>query len=444
MDYTEIAHLAVKAAMDAGADEAEAYLTVEDYLSLTARMKEIEKVERAGVTGLGLKVFKDRRKAYVTGTGLTARDLKVMARRALDYAAETCEEESNRLCEEAVGTSELTVFDTDLARQDLQTKIDLLLRLEGAAYDRDPRVKNTEEADYWDGTFEKIHVNSRGLVSREKKTHCGLSLSVLAMDGDERQVGAQYQAVRYFSKISPEEVGEEAARHALRKLGARPVKSQKAPVVFDNRIGLRFLGYLIAAVNGERVALNETFLAGKVGESIAPAHVSIVDECDREGGYANSIVDGEGIRTENKNIVSDGVLTTYLHNLHSALKLGALPTGNVQRGSYEREGALGAHNLYLAPGKSSREEILGSVKSGLLVTNLMGMGLNIASGHYSIGASGLWIENGQITHPVERVTIASTVQAMLMGIEEVADDLRFWAGSGSPTFKISEMTISGE
>lgn len=443
-DLAAVGQSAVRIAMEAGADEAEAYLTRENYLTLVTRQNHPEKVERAVVAGLGLKVYKGRRKAYVTGSAFGESALREMARRALDYAVETTPEDANRLPSEATGQSELVLFDESLAARTMEQKFALLRRMEDAAYAADPRIKNTQEASYWDGTFEKAHCNSNGLLSRERKTQCGLSLSVIAMSGDERQVGGEYQAVRHFDRIDPEAAGREAARAAARKLGARPVKSQHAPIVFDNRVGLRFLGYLIAAVNGERVALNETFLAGKLGERIAPEHVHVADEADRPGGYANALVDGEGVRTANRRLISGGVLTTYLHNLYSAQKLGAALTGSVQRGSYEREGAIGAHNLYLAAGGLSRQQVIGSVGSGLLVTDLMGMGLTIANGNYSIGASGLWIEKGELAHPVERVTIASNIRDMLLGIEEIGNDLRFWAGSGCPTFKIRQMAIGGE
>ena len=442
-DLTALARKTVELALAAGADEAEAYLTVENYLSLTARKQEVEKIEQAVVTGLGLKVFKNRQKAYVTGSALSEAAIREMARRALDYAVETSVEEANRLPDEARGESELSLFDDELARRGLEEKLGLLRRLEEAAYTADPRIDNTQEASYWDGTFEKAHANSRGLLARERKTHCGVSLGVIARAGDERQVGGQYQTVRRFAAIEPETVGREAAAVAARKLGARPVTSCRAPVVLDNRVGLRFLGYIIGAVNGERVALNETFLAGKLGTAIAPSHVHLIDEADRPEGYANSVVDGEGVPTSNRRIVDGGVLTTYLHNFYSALKTGAHPTGSVQRGSYEREGSIGAHNLHLAPGTATRDEVIASVPAGLFVTDLMGMGLNLVSGNYSIGASGVWIENGQLTHPVERVTIASNIGDMLMGIEEIGSDLHFWAGTGCPTFKLREMAISG-
>jgi PmbA protein len=443
-DFTGLARKAVELALAAGADEAEAYLTSESYLSLTARKREVEKIEQAIVTGLGLKVFKDRQKAYVTGSALSEDAIRKMARRALDYAVETSIEEANRLPDDARGQFELSLFDEELAAHGLEEKLGLLRRVEEAAYAADPRIDNTQEASYWDGTFQKVHANSRGLLARERKTHCGVSIGVIARAGDERQVGGQYQTVRQFAAIEPDSVGREAAAVAVRKLGARPVKSCRAPVVFDNRVGLRFLGYLIGAVNGERVALNETFLAGKLGTAIAPSHVHLIDEADRPGGYANSLVDGEGVPTSNRRIVEGGVLTTYLHNLYSALKSGTCPTGSVQRGSYEREGSIGAHNLHLAPGTATRDQVIATVPAGLLVTDLMGMGLNLVSGNYSIGASGVWIENGQLTHPVERVTIASNISDMLMGIEEIGSDLRFWAGTGCPTFKLREMAISGQ
>ncbi|MBI4872417.1 MAG: TldD/PmbA family protein [Candidatus Riflebacteria bacterium] len=441
---TELACRAVAIAREAGADQAEAYLTVERDLTLASRSQRIEKTEQAVVAGLGLKVFRRLHKAYVIGSGWDEHAIREMARRALEYASETTAEAANRLPDEATGTYHLELSEPELAGRSMEDKLALLQRMESAAHEARQAIENTREASYWDRSFTKVHANSLGLLSLEQKTHCGLSVSVVARAGSEKQVGGQYQTERVFGRLDPERVGQEAAAIAARKLGARPVPSCRAPVVFDNRVGLQFLGYLIAAVNGERVALGETFLAGKLGEPVASPYVTIVDEAERQGGYANSLVDGEGVRTANRRILEGGILTTYLHDLYSSLRMRAALTGSVQRGSYEREGSIGAHNLYLAPGTSTRDQIVAGVQAGLLVTDLMGMGLTMASGNYSIGASGLWIEHGQITHPVERVTIASNLLEMLRGIEEVGEDLRFWAGTGSPTFKIREVAISGE
>lgn len=442
-EATLLAKEIVDLALRQGADQAEVVITGERYLSLASRRRHRENVEQAHVQGMGLKVFRDRKKAYVTCSDVSLESGRDLASRAMDFVTQTSRDPSNVLSPRAVGSHELRVVDPRIEQVSIDEKFALLEVLEDAAYDTSPLISNTESAGYWDAHSWKVHVNSQGLESFEERTQCGISLAVLACRDDERQVAGEYQSLRTFEDLDPGSVGREAAERAVQKLGARPVPSCKAPVVLDNRVGLRFLGYLVSVLDGERVAHGESFLAQNLGEVIAPAHVTVLDESNRENGFGNLLIDGEGVPAYNKKLLAAGHLATFLHNSYSAAKLDAESTGNVMRGSYESEGSIGACNLSLVPGPLSRDEILRTVPRGMLVTGLMGFGLNAVTGDYSIGASGLWIENGRTTYPVERVTLAANMRDMLAGIEEIGSDLRFWGSSGSPTFKIRQMTLSG-
>src|SRR6185437_5035093 len=242
---------------------------------------------------------------------------------------------------------------------------------------------------------------------------------------------------------SPEAVGQEAARRTLRRLGARKVPTQKVPLVFAPEVARSILGAILGAINGNAVYRSSSFLAGKLGETVAANNLTIIDDGTIPGGFGSASFDGEGLPTRRKVVLDQGVLTSYLLNTYTARKLGLQSTGNASRGLAGSPG-IGAGNFYLEPGTQTPEEIFAGIPKGLYVTELIGHGVNIVTGDYSHGASGLWIENGELSYPVEEITVAGNLKEMLHNISSIGSDLIFRSAVACPTLCIEGMTIAGE
>lgn len=242
---------------------------------------------------------------------------------------------------------------------------------------------------------------------------------------------------------SPEFVGRKAAERVLRRLGARKVATQKAPVIFEPRVARSLLDHLFDSINGSAVYRNASFLAGKLGHKIAPEHITIVDDSTIPVLFGSSPHDDEGVPSRRTVVVDKGVLTSYLLNSYSARRLGMKTTGNGSRG-LTGAASVGHGNFYLEAGASPAADVIRSVQNGFYVTELIGFGVNTVTGDYSRGAVGQWIENGALAYPVSEVTIASTLQQMLAGLELIGSDLEFRGSLASPTVLVSEMMISGQ
>jgi PmbA protein len=241
---------------------------------------------------------------------------------------------------------------------------------------------------------------------------------------------------------SPEAVGRKAAERALRKLGARKVKTCRVPIVFDAEVARSLVGHLFEAVRGDAIYRSASFLAGKLHQPVAGENLTVLDDGLRSGGFGSRPFDDEGIPASITTVIQKGVLKNYLLNSYTARKLNLQTTGNAARG-VAGPPAIGPKNFYLAPGAHSREEILRSVKSGLYVTELIGFGVNIVTGDYSRGAAGMWIENGELAFPVEEVTIAGSLPEMLCHVSMIGSDIEFRSALASPTLLVEGLTVAG-
>ncbi len=253
-----------------------------------------------------------------------------------------------------------------------------------------------------------------------------------------------FSAARTLAKLeSPEKVGREAARRTLRRLGARKIASTYVPVVLDPLVAGSLLEQIFSAANGDAIYRHASFLAGKLGEKVAGDNITIIDDGTLPGGFGTTPFDGEGVPTRRTLVIEKGVLKSYLLNTYTARKLGLQTTGNAARGLAGSPG-IGAGNFFLQPGAKTPQQIQAGVKSGLYVTETLGFGVNLVTGDFSQGASGLWIENGEFVFPVEEVTIAGNLKDMLNQISEIGNDLEFRGSTASPTLRLEGMTIAGE
>jgi PmbA protein len=452
LDLESLAAEVVALAMKAGASDAEAVAREGDEFSVNVRMGQVETLKESGSRGLGLRVFLGKRSASTSTSDLTPEGIRQLVDGALALAKVTEEDPFSGLPERGEFGSlsgDLHLYDEDVYSLPGPERIEWARRAEAAALGADPRITNSDGGSFDAATGRKALANSRGFVGGYRSSYAGVAAAPLAVDvnGSMQRDGWWSSARRLADLESPESIGKEAARRALRRLGARRVPTQRVPIVFAPEVAGSLLGSVFEAASGDAIWRGASFLAGKLGEQIAAPVVTIIDDNTMllptgMGGFGTSPFDGEGLPSQRTVVVENGVLRNYLLNTYTARKLGMKSTHNASRGLAGTPG-IGCGNLYLKPGAHTPEQIIANVPAGLYVTSLMGFGVNVVTGDYSRGATGLWIENGALTHAVEEVTIAGNLAEMLRNVIAIGSDLEFRGAVASPTLRIDGMMIAG-
>ena len=452
LDLETLAADVVALAVKGGASDAEAIVREGDEFSVNVRMGQVETLKESGSRGLGLRVFLGTRSASASTSDLTPDGIRELVEGALALAKVTAEDPFTSLPETAEFGSvegDLHLYFDDVYSLAGPERIEWARRAEAAALAADPRITNSDGGSFDAATGRKVLANSRGFVGGYSTSYAGVSAAPLAMDanGAMQRDGWWSGARRLADLESPESIGKEAARRALRRLGARRVATQRVPIVFAPEVARSLIGSVFEAASGDAIWRGASFLAGRLGEQIAAPSITVVDDNfmllpTGVGGFGSSPFDGEGLPSRRTVVVEAGVLRTYLLNTYSARKLGMKSTHNASRGLAGTPG-IGCGNLYLEPGTLTPEEIFAAIPVGLYVTSLMGFGVNTVTGDYSRGATGMWIENGVLTHAVEEVTIAGNLAEMLRNVTAIGNDLVFRGSVASPTLRIDGMTIAG-
>lgn len=443
----ELASKAVRLALDRGASDAECTLSEGEEFSASVRMRSLETLKDAGSRGAGLRVLLGRQVGSSYTSDLSSEGVRKLVDSALEIAAISTEDPHAGLPDPSeLGSlaGDLQLYSDDVSRIDTQQRIDQALETEEAALSADPRITNSEGASFDAYNGARAFANSHGFVGSYRMSSCSLSATPVARQGDSMERDYWYSYARSYAKLeSPASIGRKAAERALRRLGSRKVPTQKVPVIFDQLTARSLLSNIFEAVDGESIYRKASFLAGKLGDRIASENVTIIDDSTIPGLFGTSPFDDEGVPTRRTVVIDRGVLSSYLLNTYTARKLGLRTTGNAARG-ITGNASVGHGNLFLQKGDRSPEEIIRGIGKGLYVTELIGSGVNTVTGDYSRGAAGLWIENGELAYPVSEITIASTLQQMLMDIASIGSDLEFRGSVASPTLMIGEMTISGQ
>ena len=452
LDLESLATDVVAQAMKAGASDAEAVAREGDEFSVNVRMGQVETLKESGSRGLGVRVFLGKRSASTSTSDLTADGIRQLVDGAMALVNVTEEDAFSGLPETAefgALSSDLHLYDEDVYSLPGPERIEWARRAEAAALEADARITNSDGGSFDAATGRKAMANSRGFVGGYRSSYAGVSAAPLAKDanGAMQRDGWWSSARRLKDLDSPEAIGKEAARRALRRLGARRVPTQRVPIVFAPEVARSLIGSIFEAASGDSIWRGASFLAGKLGEQIAAPSLTIIDDNTMllptgMGGFGTSPFDGEGLPSQRTVVVEAGVLRNYLLNTYTARKLGMKSTHNASRGLAGAPG-IGCGNLYLEAGMLTAEQIIADVPAGLYVTGLIGFGVNVVTGDYSRGASGLWIENGVLTHAVEEVTIAGNLAEMLRNVTAIGNDLEFRGSVASPTLRIDGMTIAG-
>ena len=442
----------VERALRAGASEAEVVIREGDEFSTVVRLGQVETLKESGARGIGLRVFigpsGGQRTANTSSSDFSEAGIAHLVSGAIDLAQVTSVDPFAGLPEpSAMGqlTEDLGLYYNDVYSLPPAERIDYARRAEAAALSADPRLQNSDGGSFDAATGHKIMVNSRGFVGEYARSYCSLSAMPIAQT---EQGGMQrdywYSSARTLAKLdSPESIGAEAARRTLRRLNARRVATQSVPIVFAPEIARSLIGNIFEAANGDSIYRGASFWAHQLGQQVASASVTVIDDGTMPGLFGTSPFDGEGLPTRRTIIVEKGILKNYLLNTYTARKLNMQSTGNASRGLAGTPG-IGAGNLFLEPGTVTPQQLLADVKAGFYVTELMGSGVHMVTGDYSRGASGLGIEIGELSFAVEEITIAGNLKEMLNNIVAIADDLVFRGSVTSPTLRIDGMTIAGE
>ena len=434
--------------MKAGASAAEAVVREGNEFSTVVRLGQVETLKESGAKVMGVRVFMGKRAASTYTSDFSTAGVEQMVNSAVALAKITSADDFSGLPEQSqFGQLEgdLDLYHRDVYSLSTEDRIDYARRAEKAATSADSRIANSEGGSFDAADGRKILANSLGFVGEYKRSYCSVSAVPVAKDEHgNMQRDFWYSVARSIKLLeNPEQVGKVAAERTLRRLGARKAKTAKVPIVFDPLVARALLESIADAVNGDSIYRGASFLAGKLGQKIAGDNITVVDDGTIKGGFGTSPFDGEGVPTRRTVVIENGELKSYLLNTYTAKKLKLATTGNASRGLAGTPG-IGVGNFFLQPGTKDPKQIIADIPDGLYVTEFLGFGVNLVTGDFSRGASGMWISGGQLTYPVEEITVAGNLKDMFFNISEIGADLEFRGAVACPTLRIDGMTVAGE
>jgi PmbA protein len=441
---------AVAAARAAGADAADAFQVASDAVEVRVRGDEIEYVKQAREHTLGLRAFvrgaRGLRTALVSTSDLARDAVERLAADAVALARATAEDPDAGLPVDgfAADSPELALLDPADRELTIEAQLAAAREAERAARGLDPRIVNSEGSTV-SASFDAVaYASSAGFEGRYEGAYHSLLSSPVAAENGAMQTDWWMTAARRSRDLEPpEQVGRRAAERALGQLGARRVKTQEVPVIFEAPAARAVLGNLVGCLSGAAVYRRSSFLAGRLGERIASDGVSVIDDGLLPGGLGSRPFDGEGQASRRTVLVERGRLASWLLDVYAARKLALRSTGNAGRGAASAP-VPAPSNLCLAPGRESLAELVQNTQRGLLVTGLFGQGFNPVTGDFSRGARGFWIERGERAHPVEEITVAGNLGDLLGGVDRVGSDLLRIGSLGAPSFRVARMTVAGD
>ena len=438
----------VAQATKAGATVAEASIRDGSHLSTKVRMRAPELVEEAGSKSLGLRVMLGQQVAVTYTSDLSPAGQARLVEDAMELARLSQPDPFAGPPDPALLASgphpDLALFDPTMDALGAEEALRRATAGEAAALDADARVSNSDGATFTRASGASALVTSGGFRGASRGTYASLVVNPVVDDeGGKKRTGYHWDAKRRLADLgAPEDVGVEAARRTLRKLGAGKIASAEMPVVFDPDAGRAIIGLLAGCVLGSSIWRKSSYLLGRLGTPVASELGTLVDDPTIPGAPGSRPFDGEGLRARKNVVVEAGTLRTYLMDSYAARKLESAPTASASRGA---SGGVGptTSNFVLQPGDTTRAALLADTTRGLYVTEMMGFGFNGVTGDFSRGAAGFLIEDGELTQPVAEVTISLNLDAMLKGIDAVADDLDLRTATAAPTFRVASMTVAG-
>jgi PmbA protein len=404
--------------------------------SVTVRCDEVETIEFNRDKGIGITIYSGQRKGYASTSDFSAQALRETVEAALDIARFTAEDDCAGLADAALMAKDCP--DLDLYHPwalTVEEGIETARLCEQAAFDASPLVSNSEGASISTQQAHFVSANSLGFMGGYPTSRHYISCSVIAGEQDAMQRDDWYTTHRDARRLdAPGQVGRIAAERAVARLGGRKVKTGEFPVIFEAPLAGGLLGSLVHAASGGALYRKSSFLLDQLGKRIMPDFIQIVERPHIPCGLGSASFDSDGVATRDRDVVTDGVLQGYFLSTYTARKLGMQTTAN----------AGGSHNLIIQPGELDLAGLIARMGRGLLVTELLGQGINYVTGDYSRGAAGYWIENGKIAYPVEEITIAGNLKTMLAGIVAVGNDVQVRGTKQTGSILIDRMTVAGD
>ena len=419
-----------------GASAAEAAFSVDNGLSVSARLGDVETIEYHCDQGIGVTVYFGQQKGSASTNDVSPDSLKETVKAACSIARYASADEFAGLPDPQLLATEFP--DLDLNHPwviDAEKAIVLAIECENAARGYDKAISNSEGASVSSHQGTRVFGNSLGFLQGYQSSRHSISCSVLAGSGDAMQRDYWYSVARNADLLeSAQQVGEKAGQRTIARIGARSLGSRHCPVLFSAEMASGLIGSLLGAISGSSLYRKSSFLLDSLDTQILPDFVRIHEQPLLIGGMGSASYDAEGVATRARDIVSNGVLRSYILSSYSARKLGMQTTGN----------AGGVHNLIVEPGENDFAGMLNLLGTGLLVTELMGQGVNRVTGDYSRGASGFWVENGVIQYPVQEITIAGNLKTMLRNMLAIGNDVDLRGNTRVGSILLEQMAIAGE
>jgi PmbA protein len=441
-ELLNLAQMAVEKAIKLGATAADAIVADGNSTSVSVRQGKIEDVGRSESRDIGIRVFAGQSSAIIAGSVLTPEAIGKLAERALAMAKLAPPDSYSGIADPSQLATK--VIDLDLVGEETPSPLklqELAFAAEASALAVPGVSKSIGAGSSSSSSFIALAA-SNGFAQAYRRTGFGLSASVIAGDGTSMERDYDGSSALHFGDLEqPEKIGRTAGERAVKRLNPRKLASQTVPVIFDRRVASSLIGHLLGAINGGAIARGVSFLKDDMGKALFKPGVTIVDDPLRIRGFASRSFDGEGLPTALRNLIEKGVLTSWVLDLRSARQLGLTPTGSGARGLGSQPGPS-TSNVHMEPGMKSPEDMMRDMGTGLLVTEFIGSSINGATGDYSRGATGFWIENGEIQYPVSEITIAGNLKTMFASLEP-ANDLMFKGSVNAPSCIIESMTIAG-
>ncbi len=448
-NYLELAQSVVQQATADSDIEIEVIITESSETEIRVDRGEVEKLSQASSRGMGVRVIDGGRTGYAYTSDLSTDSIAQTWRTALELAEIATPDEHRTLPDpQPIPEADLEIWDKDLKDISAADKIAATKRIEQAALNHDPRVVMTNWCSYQDSANHVYLANSKGFAGEYGKTTCvGFLYAIARAENGEMVNAVGLGASNKFSELDADAIGHEAGYKAVSMLGGKPVKTQVGTVILDHFVGAQILAALAQALTAEAWQKQRSFLLDRMGQTVGNDMVTLMDNGRMKHGLASAPFDGEGVPTRATRLIDEGVLQNLIYDSYSARKAGVQSTGNAQRRGHRSLPNLGPSNFYMQPGNISPEDMIKGVTRGLYVLSVMQTGgIDPVTGDCSMGASGLWIENGEIAGAVNGVTIATTLNDFLQNITQVGDDLRmmpFFGTIGVPTLRVDNVMIGG-
>ena len=447
MEYLDLAVSLCDDAKRAGGDHAEVFIQKETSLHIGVRKGEIEDFHLGEERGLAIRTLTGNRLGFAYTSHFSKEAFKAILSEAIRSGEKTLPDPSYFFPSPPARSPSLSLFDETLPRVPIPDKVALTRQMEQVALSVDPRIRKSDGASYQDTISEVFLANTSGLAVSSKSTSCVAYLEVIAEQNEEAETGLGLGYGIRFRALDPEKIGKEAGENAVGMLGGKIIPTQRVDLFLDPFVATQFLGALASPLSAEAVRKGRSLLANQLEKPIASSIVTLIDDGLLPDAIASFPFDGEGVPRQTTLLVEEGILKTYVHNLHSASQFGVSSTGNASRASFKATPEIHLSNFYVKPGTVSPQALFQKVDKGFLVTKVMGMHtVNPISGEFSVGASGYWLEKGEKAYPVRQVTLSGNLLEILKSVQGIANDFRFvpFGGNvGSPTLWVRDGMVSG-